>query len=331
MSDLRKFEDEAGRLAKSSLEKVAVLGLGGCGCDIVASLAESGVKGPKLICANSDAQSLDRSPVPDKILLGPKHAGGRGCGGDAELGAKAAMESMDGILEAVKGAQIAFIVAGLGGGTGAGAAPVVAKTLSELDDPPLLAMLAVMPLGFETGRIQHGASILAKLSRCCKIVIPIHSERLVRFSPQLTLSEFRKLVDDALARAVTSVTDLIEAFEGGGLEMMDVRLALSHPGRAVMGFGDGAGEDRVQKALNMAFTSPMMADVSLAEAKAVLVNITSDADILMREANSINQAIGGLVGDKCEYLWGLVLSDSLKGSGMLKLTILATGLEPDVF
>lgn len=321
--------DNAGDQDKSGLGNVMVLGLGGCGCNTVAHLVNYGLKGPKLIGANSDAHALDRLPIPHKIILGPKCAGGTGCGGLAEMGAKAAMESMDVVVEAVKGAQIVFITAGMGGGTGTGSAPVVAKTLSELKDPPLLVAVILLPFEYEPKRYREGKQVLVELSRYCKSVIPVYNDRLAKLYSKMKTKECFKLADDTLLRAVVSVTDLIQYPGYVNVDMKDVHSVLSHQGQAVMGFGEAAGDDRVEQALKMAINSPLMADATLTGAKAVLVNITSDDDILMGETASINETISRSVGENCNYIWGMAWDNSLKESGKLKVTIIATGLELD--
>jgi cell division protein FtsZ len=329
MREIIESMDRADRDHKSGLDKVMVLGLGGCGSNTVAHLANYGLKGPKLIAANSDLQALDLCPAPHKIVLGPKCAGGTGCGGDPAMGAKAAEESMETILEELKGAQIVFITAGMGGGTGTGASPVVAKALSELPDPPLLVAVILLPFGYEAKRLRMGKQVLVQLSRYCKSVIPVYNDQLVKCFPKARTVECLRIADDILLRAVASVTDLIQYPGYVNVDMKDVKSVLGHSGQAIMGCGEAAGDDRVEQALKMAVNSPLMADATVAGAKAALVNITSDDDILMGETASINDAISKAVGSDCNFIWGMAVDNTLKESGLMKVTVIATGLPLD--
>ena len=329
MTDFIESMDRVDKDHRSGLDRVMVLGLGGCGCNTVAHLANYGLKGPKLIAANSDLQALDRCPAPHKIALGPKSTGGTGCGGDPQKGAKAAEESMEHIFEALKGAEIVYLTAGMGGGTGTGAAPVVAKALSELPQPPLLVAVILLPFSRERKRMKMGKQVLVQLSRYCKSVIPVYNDMLAKCFPKVRTIECMGLADDILLRAVVSVTDLIQYPGHVNVDMNDVRSILSYPGQAIMGCGEAAGEDRVNEALKMAVNSPLMADVSVAGAKGVLVNITSDDDILMWETDSINDAVSKVVGEDCDYIWGMAIDNTLKENGLMKITVIATGLELD--
>ena len=324
MSDFIETADDG---AKIGLDRVRVLGLGGCGCNTVAHLATYGLKGPKLIACNSDLQALDLCPAPHKIVMGPKCTSGTGCGGNPDLGAAAAQESIETILEAVGDAKIVFLTAGMGGGTGTGSAPVVAKAVSGLPNPPIQVAVILLPFAYEARRLREGKAVLARLSEYCSCVIPVYNDRLVKCYTKARTTECLRLADEILLRAVVSVTDLVQYPGVINLDMQDIISVLSFRGQAVMGCGEAAGEDRIDKALEMAINSPLMADQSIRGAKALLVNITSDDDILMGETAGLNERLSREVGGDCELFSGFAVDNSLKASGLLKVTVIATGLE----
>jgi cell division protein FtsZ len=325
MNDIIESVDDGA--VRSGLDRVRVLGLGGCGCNTVSHLSNYGLKGPKLIACNSDRQALDLCPAPHKIVLGPKCTFGTGCGGDPALGARAAEESIEAILEAAKDAQIVFVTAGMGGGTGTGAAPVVAKAISELPMAPIQVAVILLPFAYEARRLREGKQVLAQLSEYCSSVIPVYNDRLVKCYPKAKTTECLRLADEILLRAVASVTDLVQNPGVINLDMRDIINVLSHRGQAVMGCGEAAGEDRVDLALQMAISSPLMADQSIRGAKALLVNITSDDDILMSETAGLNEKLSQTVGEDCLVFSGMAVDNDLKESGKLKVTVIATGLE----
>jgi cell division protein FtsZ len=217
----------------------------------------------------------------------------------------------------------------MGGGTGTGAAPVVAKALSELANPPLIVGVILLPFGYEPKRLKMGKQVLVELSRYCKSVIPVYNDQLLRTFPKARTIDCLRIADDILLRAVASVTDLIERPGIVNVDMKDVKSVLGHNGQAIMGCGEASGEDRAEKALKMAVNSPLMADVSLSGAKAALVNITSDEDILLWETASLNEAVNKAVGESCNFIWGMAVDNSLKETGLMKVTVIATGLALD--
>ena len=331
MTDFIESMDRVDKDHRSGLDRVMVLGLGGCGCNTVAHLANYGLKGPKLIAANSDLQALDRCPAPHKIALGPKSTGGTGCGGDPQKGAKAAEESMEHIFEALKGAEIVYLTAGMGGGTGTGAAPVVAKALSELPQPPLFVAVILLPFSRERKRMKMGKQVLVQLSRYCKSVIPVYNDMLAKCFPKRfrQAGESSDPADDALLQAAKRVADMIRMEPRLGIDMFDIKTVLSHSGQAVMVCAEGTGEDRAAEVAEMAIGHPLMAVLSVASPKGLLVNINSDDDILFAEFVSVIEAVVNFVGGDCDNLSSLSIDNSLKENRLMRMTAIAIGLELD--
>ncbi|MDR2455532.1 MAG: hypothetical protein LBE49_02910 [Deltaproteobacteria bacterium] len=325
--------DEAEMGFEGSLNQIAVLGLGGCGGGAVANLAnyalEKGLKGLRLIAANSDAEALDACAAPRKIALGPKRVLGFGCGGDPALGAEAAEESMDSVLEELSGAKLVFILAGLGGGTGTGASMAIAKALSSVSNPPVIAGLFLLPFGHEGQRIERAKEAMASLERYCQSVFPVYNDRLLQRFPKPVLGDCLRTADDVLLRAVSSVTDLIGRPGGVNVALKDISKVLGRRGQAALGLGEAAGPDRAVKALKMALRGPFMSGVSLAKAKAALVSVTTDSGALMGETAFISQAVKNSLGGGCEAVWGMSVDSSLKGTGLMKVAVMATGLPFD--
>ncbi|MDR1657361.1 MAG: cell division FtsZ family protein [Deltaproteobacteria bacterium] len=323
MSDFIESVDEASR---AGLDQIRVIGLGGCGCNTITHLANYGLKGPKLIAANSDLQALERCEAANKVILGPKCTHGTGCGGNPEKGREAAMESKDVLLEQLLGAKIVFITAGMGGGTGTGAAPVLAEAISKLPDRPLLVAVILLPFGYEESRMTVGKMLIRDLSHYCNSIIPVYNDKLIKHYPKAKFTECVKMADDILLRAVACVTDLIQNPGLINLDLSDICSALEFKGKAIMGCGEASGEDRAEIALRQAIDSPLMADISIEGAKALLVNITADDDILMGEFAYINESLKKIVGRCGAVFSGIAIDNRLKETGTLKLTVIATGL-----
>ncbi|MDR2442269.1 MAG: cell division FtsZ family protein [Deltaproteobacteria bacterium] len=326
MNELIESLDSATR---AGLDQIRVIGLGGCGCNTISHLVNYGLKGPKLIAANSDQQALDKCNSANKIILGPKCTKGTGCGGIPARGRDATLESIDVVLNELSGAKVVFITAGMGGGTGTGAAPVVAEALSKLADPPVIVSVILLPFGFEKKRLAVGKATLRELSKYCHNVIPVYNDNFIKCFPKAKVIDCLKMADDVLLRAVVSVTDLIEFPGYVNLDMRDIRTALSFKGKAIMGCGEASGVDREKHALHQAITSPLMSEVAMVAPKALLVNVTGDRDMLISEFEYINGSMTESTDIDCEVFVGMAFDDRLKESGTLKVTVIATGLPLD--
>ncbi|MDR1545161.1 MAG: cell division protein FtsZ [Deltaproteobacteria bacterium] len=315
--------------ALQNLHSIKVFGIGGCGNNAVNHMIQSGLSGPIFVAANSDLQDLNRCLAPIKIQVGVKCTRGLGCGGDPEMGRQAAEEDIDVVKEQLEGANIVFITAGLGGGTGTGGAPVVAEALSRLDNPPLVVSVVTMPFNHERGRVKLSEKALRDLTRHSNCVITVPNAKLIKVLPHGTLKECRAMADDVLLRAVSSITDIIQRpSEFNNLDFSDIREAMAERGQAIMGYGQAEGEGRALKALKQAISSPLIADLSIKGAKSILVNITADSNLRMDEFMSVNEALAQMASANAAFFSGAAVDESLAKSGVLKVTVLASGLVP---
>ncbi|MDR1576674.1 MAG: cell division FtsZ family protein [Deltaproteobacteria bacterium] len=307
--------------------KIMVMGLGGCGNNAINHMVRSGLKGPVFIAANSDLQDLRRCLAKTKVQLGVKLSGGHGCGGNPITGQRCAEENLDDLMKPLKGSDMTFLMAGMGGGTGSGAIPVVAESLSKLEKPPLVVAVVTRPFPWEDYRVALADQVIARLRRFCNSVIIIPNAKICDLHPDMEFLEAKSRVDDVLLRAVSSITYLIEKAGEINLDFADISKVMTKKGSAIMGYGEASGEKRAQLALEAAITNPLMSDVSLKGARGVLVNITCDRRIKTNEIQIINKLVHTEIGPGVEFFSGLVFDDSLAASGVLKVTVVATGLD----
>ncbi|MDR1083734.1 MAG: cell division protein FtsZ [Deltaproteobacteria bacterium] len=309
--------------------KIMVMGLGGCGNNAINYMVRSGLKGPVFIGANSDLQALNPCLAARKVQLGVKTAAGHGCGGNPVIGRKCAEENLDEILKTLEDSDMVFLMAGLGGGTGSGAIPVVAQALTKLDSQPLVVGVVTRPFPWEDYREPLADEVITELRRYCNSVIIIPNARLCELDPDLPFMQAKALVDDILYRAVCSITELIENSGEINVDFADVCKIMTKKGSAIMGFGEASGEKRAQRALEMAITNPLMSETSLKGAKGVLVNITGDRSTPNGEVQAINKLVHREIGQGVEFICGFVVDDSLKDTNTLKVTVVATGLDQE--
>ncbi|MDR1395838.1 MAG: cell division FtsZ family protein [Deltaproteobacteria bacterium] len=307
--------------------RIQVMGLGGCGSNAVNHMIRCGVKGPYFIGANSDLQALEPCLAETKIQLGVRTSAGHGCGGDPEVGRRCAEENLVQVLQALKGSDMVFLMAGLGGGTGTGAIPVVARALSLLDEPPLVVGVVTRPFPWEDWRDQVSGPVIRELREFCNSVIVIPNSALVDLVPDLPFLEAKGMVDDILLRAVGSIYNLTRTVGDMGVSFEDVAAIMSRKGSAIMGYGEASGPKRVQQALEKAISNPLMTRASLKGAKGVLVNITADKDFKNSEYKAVSQLVRDEVGQGVEYILGVVVDNSLAEAGIMQVTVVATGLE----
>ncbi|MDR1607439.1 MAG: cell division FtsZ family protein [Deltaproteobacteria bacterium] len=310
-------------------KKIVVLGLGGCGNNAINHMVASGLQGPYFAAANSDLQDLNRCRAKIKIPIGVKTAEGHGCGGDPEMGRLCAEENIEEIKHPLKDADMTFLMAGLGGGTGSGAIPVVAEALSKMENPPLVVGVVTRPFPWEDYRDSLTEDIIKQLRGFCNSVIIIPNTRLCELYPDLAFMEAKGKVDDILLRAVSSIVNLIEKDGVINLGFADVAEVMRKKGVAIMGFGEAVGEKRAQLALREAIANPLMGEISLKGARGVLVNIASDQKIKTSEMTTINTMVYDMVGQDVEFFCGWEVDESLAETGALRVTVVATGLDQE--
>ena len=306
--------------------KLKVIGVGGGGGNDVQNMITSGLQGVQFICANTDMQALSRNNAPVKIQLGEKLTKGLGAGANPAVGREAALESVNAIREAIGDADMVFVTAGMGGGTGTGAAPVVAQTAKEMG--ALTVGVVTKPFSFEGARRRRFAEEgLEEFKQHVDCLITIPNDRLLAFAPKKTpFSAMLQKANDVLFYAVKGISDVILADGMINLDFADVRTTMSESGMALMGTGVAAGENRAREAAQRAINSPLLEDVSLESAKAVLYNITASMDISTDEIAEIGDIIADATPEDTNIIFGVVYDENIGDE--LRLTVIATGIDP---
>ena len=306
--------------------KLKVIGVGGGGGNAVQNMITSGLQGVQFICANTDMQALSRNNAPVKIQLGEKLTKGLGAGANPAVGREAALESVNAIREAIGDADMVFVTAGMGGGTGTGAAPVVAQTAKEMG--ALTVGVVTKPFSFEGARRRRFAEEgLEEFKQHVDCLITIPNDRLLAFAPKKTpFSAMLQKANDVLFYAVKGISDVILADGMINLDCADVRTTMSESGMALMGTGVAAGENRAREAAQRAINSPLLEDVSLESAKAVLYNITASMDISTDEIAEIGDIIADATPEDTNIIFGVVYDENIGDE--LRLTVIATGIDP---
>lgn len=304
--------------------KIVVFGVGGGGCNAVNHMIQSGVHGVDFIIANTDAQALEVSPCENKIQLGYSVTGGLGAGSVPEIGKKAAEESVSEIEDYIRDANMVFIASGMGGGTGTGAAPVIAKIAKERGI--LTIGVVTKPFAFEREKrmrvAEHG---IAEMRKHCDTTIVIANQNLFRIAnAETTLKEAFKMADNVLVSGIRCITDLITNSGLINLDFADVSVIMSDMGYAVMGEGEGIGEDRAHRAAENAMTNPLLEESSIKGATGLLINITGGNDITLFEINDILDRITTEVDPEANIKFGSIIKDDI--AGMIRVSIVATGL-----
>jgi cell division protein FtsZ len=301
--------------------RIKVIGVGGGGCNAVNNMIHLDLQGAQFFVANTDAQSLECSRAHYKIQLGE----GLGAGADPDVGREAALESADLIREALADSHMVFIAAGLGGGTGTGAAPVIAEICKELG--ALTVAVVTKPFSFEARkRAKQAEEGIARLQEVADTVIIIPNDRLRGLaSKKALLTDMFKRADEILHHSVKGITDLIVRPGLINLDFADVKATMSKAGMAIMGIGVSSGENRALEAAERAISHPLLEDNSIAGARGVLMNITASSDLTMEETIEASERIYNEVGnDDVEIIWGTAIDDSLGDE--MRVTVIATGI-----
>ena len=310
--------------------KIKVIGVGGAGGNAINNMIMSKLQGVKFITANTDAQSLEISNAPVKIQLGEKLTEGLGAGANPEIGREAAIESKDAIINALEGSHMVFITAGFGGGTGTGAAPVIAEICKDLG--ALTVAVVTKPFSFEgKKRAKQGEEGIEALKQVVDTAITIPNDRLRGVaSKNATMLEMFRKADEVLLHSVKGISDLIMMPGLVNLDFADVKTTMSKAGMAIMGIGIASGENRATMAAERAISHPLLEDISISGARGVLMNITSTSDLTMEEMTEASDRIYNEVGDDADIIWGAVVEDSLGDE--MRVTVIATGIgtEPEL-
>lgn len=311
--------------------KIKVIGVGGAGGNAVNNMINANLQGVKFIVANTDAQALETSNAEFKIQLGKSLTEGLGAGADPNIGREAALESMDEIRDALEGSHMVFITAGFGGGTGTGAAPVIAEICKDLGI--LTVAVASKPFSFEGKKRERQAlDGLEKLHGITDTVITIPNDRLRGIAPKgARMVDMFIKADEILHHSVKGITDLIMMPGHVNLDFADVKTTMQKAGKALMGIGIASGENRATEAAEKAISHPLLEDISISGAKGVLMNITSSSDLTLDEMTEASDRIYQEVGDAADIIWGQTFDETLGDE--IRITVIATGIgsqEPEL-
>lgn len=304
--------------------KIKVIGVGGAGGNAINNMIDSRLQGIKFIAVNTDSQALEMSKAPIKIQIGEKMTEGLGAGANPEVGREAALENADAIREVLEGSHMVFITAGFGGGTGTGAAPVIAGICKDIG--ALTVAVVSKPFSFEgKKRARQAEEGIDALKEVTDTVITIPNDRLRGLaSKNAKMIEMFKKADEVLLHSVKGITDLIMMPGLVNLDFADIRTTMSRAGLAIMGIGVASGENRATEAAERAISHPLLEDISIAGANGVLMNITCSSDLTMEEMSEASERIYSEVGEDADIIWGAIIDDSLNDE--LRITVIATGI-----
>src|SRR3954451_8944027 len=302
---------------------IKVIGVGGCGGNALEHMIERGLTGVDFICANTDAQALKRSTAQTQLQLGAALTRGLGAGARPEIGRDAAMEDRDRIAEVIEGADMLFITAGMGGGTGTGAAPVIADIAKSLGI--LTVAVVTRPFKFEGKRQRVAMAGIEELTKKVDSLIIIPNEKLMEvLGEDVSVIDAYAAANDVLHGAVSGIAEVINNPGLVNVDFADVRTVMGEVGMAMMGSASADGVDRARVAAQQAVKSPLLEDVNLAGARGVLVNITASAGLKMKEYHEVMNTIKEFTADDAMVIVGTVIEDSM--DDRLRVTMIATGL-----
>ncbi|HCQ66641.1 MAG TPA: cell division protein FtsZ [Rhodobacteraceae bacterium] len=308
--------------------RITVFGVGGAGGNAVNNMIEKSLDGVDFVVANTDAQALQQSQAPSRIQMGVKVTEGLGAGARASVGAAAAEESIDQIVDQLAGAHMCFITAGMGGGTGTGAAPIIAQAARELG--VLTVGVVTKPFQFEGNkRMRQAEEGVEALQRMVDTLIIIPNQNLFRLANEkTTFTEAFSMADDVLYQGVKGVTDLMVRPGLINLDFADVRAVMDEMGKAMMGTGEAEGEDRAVQAAEKAIANPLLDEISLKGAKGVLINITGGHDLTLFELDEAANRIREEVDPDANIIVGSTLDTGLEG--MMRVSVVATGIDASI-
>ncbi len=329
------FEDEGSTAPSITMgeeiltpARIKVVGVGGGGGNAVNRMIQAGIRGVEFIAANTDLQVLRVNRAAQKIQLGMATSKGMGAGSNPEIGRTAALEDAEKIAEALAGSDMVFVTAGMGGGTGTGAAPVVAKIASEAG--ALVVAIVSKPFSFEGQRKSRFAEAgIAELREYVDTLITIPNERLYAFVERnITAWEAFRIADDVLRQAVQGISDLITVPGYVNVDFADVKTVMENMGMALMGTGTATGEHRAVEAAQKAISNPLLEEQSIQGARAILINVTGGEDLTLAEFNEACQIVQQAADDDANIIFGLVQDGAMKDQ--VKVSVIATGFDAPV-
>ena len=314
------------QIVPSSVAKIKVIGVGGGGCNAVNRMIDNGVTGIDFWAINTDSQALAQASAPDRIQIGQKLTRGLGAGGNPAIGQKAAEESRDEIARSLEGTDLVFITAGMGGGTGTGAAPIVAEVAKEMGC--LTVGIVTRPFTFDGRRraTQAEEGINALRSRVDTLIVIPNNQLLSVIPAETPLQEAFRVADDILRQGVQGISDIIIVPGLVNVDFADVRAVMADAGSALMGIGIGSGKSRAKEAATAAISSPLL-ESSIEGAKGVVFNVTGGYDLTLHEVNVAAEIIYEVVDSNANIIFGAVIDERLQGE--IRITVIATGFDSD--
>lgn len=305
--------------------KIKVVGIGGCGCNAVNNMIASNLRGVEFIAINTDVQALGLSQAPTRLQIGAKLTKGLGAGANPDIGREAALEDADKIRDILADSDMVFVTAGMGGGTGTGAAPVIADIARGLG--ALTVAVVTKPFTYEMGkRKAHAERGIEDMRKYADTVIIIPNEKVRDMvEKNTTILEAFKLTDDVLRQAVQGISDIITKPGYINVDFADIKTIMSYMGRAVMGMGVGSGKERAAEAVRGAITCPLLEDNSIEGARGVLINISGGLDLSLHEISDASSIIQKLVEEDANVILGCVIDEALMDKVMV--TVIATGFD----
>jgi len=308
---------------KNLAARVKIIGIGGGGNNALSTMISYQLTGVEFIAANTDAQALAANMAPFKLQLGENLTKGLGAGANPEIGRKAALEDVEKIREVLKGADMVFITAGLGGGTGTGGGPVIAEVAREMG--ALTVAIVTKPFHFEgKKRMKQAEEGLANLKMTADALITIPNQRLLSISGKsMTLLEAFKKADEVLYHAAKGISDIIVGHGIINLDFADVRTVMSETGMALMGTGVASGENRSVEAAQRAISSPLLEDITIEGARGLLINITGGENMTLNEINEATTLVQKEAHEDANVIWGMVVDKAMKDE--IRVTVIATG------
>ena len=328
------YDDEAlVKLLEESRARIRVVGVGGGGCNTIQRMTEVGILGAETFAVNTDAQDLLKVKADRKILIGRKLTRGLGSGSDPSVGEASAQESLDELAELLSDADLVFITCGMGGGTGTGAAPVVAELVKKIK--ALTIGVVTMPFTVEgKKRMENAINGIASLRQHADTVIVIPNDKILEIAPDLPVNAAFKVADEVLTNAVKGITEMITKPGLINLDFADLRTILERGGAAMIGLGEsstqsvGAAADaRALEAVENALTSPLL-DVDISNAGKALINVTGGSDMTLREAEMIVEAVSVKINSNAHIIWGAMIDDSVPKNQIQAMVVIAGGKFP---
>ena len=325
---LNKEQERIEQLARISKPAVMAVGLGGAGCNVISWVKERGIAGGKLISVNTDANHLSISQADRRILIGEKKCKGLGCGGYPRLGEEAMRENMNDVIEELTGANIVFLVAGLGGGTGTGASCALAEELRTRfspTSPHLIIGVVTLPFEIETARMEVAKKGIERLKTACDTVVVIDNNRLIKIAGNLPFREALGVANTTVGKFIKGITETITTASLINLDYADLRAIMTGAGLASIGVGEGKGPERVGHAVEQALSGRLLDIEDVTKARGLLIHVSGGEDMSLHEVHEAGEIVKRSIPPKAKVIWGARVDRELKGTASVMLVI--TGVE----